>query len=108
MCCFFLALMFLGPRFGILIYWLIPYGRLQIEMAFQGWIMPLLGFIFLPWTTLMWIFVHGANGIVGLDWLWIGMALLADIATYTSGVYKRKEIPYYPSTPTPPSSPSGV
>jgi accessory gene regulator protein AgrB len=32
------------------------------------------------------------------DWLWLGMAIALDIFTYTSGVYKRKAIPYYPET----------
>ena len=98
MCCFFLTLLFLGPRFAFLIYWLIPYGRVQVNLAFHTWIWPLLGLIFLPWTTLMWVLVYGVNGIVGFDWVWIGLALVADIFTYTSGAYKRKAIPYYPST----------
>ncbi len=98
MCCFFLTLLALGPRIAILVYWLIPYGRLQMALAFHGWLMPILGVIFLPWTTLMWVFVYGANGIVGFDWVWLGLALAADIATYTGGAYKRKEVPYYPAT----------
>jgi hypothetical protein len=98
MCCFFVALLALGPRFGLLIYWLFPVGRAQIALAFNGWILPLLGIIFLPWTTLMYVFVYGVNGMVGFDWVWVGLALVFDIATYTSGAYKRKEIPYYPES----------
>jgi len=98
MCCFLTALFFFGPRLGILIYWLIPYGRAQINLAFNTWFWPLLGFIFLPWTTLMWIFVYGVNGIVGFDWVWLGLGLVADIATYTSGAYKRKQVPFYPES----------
>ena len=98
MCCFFLGLLFFGPRLAFLIYWLIPFGRIQISLAFNTWIWPLLGLIFLPWTTLIYTIVYGANGPVGFDWLWIGLGLLADIASYTSGAYKRREIPYYPAT----------
>ncbi len=98
MCCFFMTLVFLGPRFAFLIYWLIPYGRAQVALAFNTWFWPLLGLIFLPWTTLMWTFVYGVNGMVGFDWVWVGLALVADIATYTGGAYKRKTIPYYPET----------
>ena len=96
MCCFFLTLMFFGPRLAFLIYWLIR--PTYISMVFQTWIWPLLGLIFLPWTTLMWVLVYGANGIVGFDWLWIALALFADIASYAGGAYKRKDVPYYPST----------
>ena len=98
MCCFLLALFALGPRIGLLVYWLIPYGRVQISLAFSNWFWPLLGWIFLPWTTLMYVFVYGANGLVGFDWVWLGLALVADIATYTGGGYKRREVPGYPAT----------
>jgi hypothetical protein len=98
MCCFFLTLMAFGPRLALLIFWLIPYGRIQVALAFHTWIWPLLGLIFLPWTTLMYVLVYGANGIVGFDWVWLGMALVADIATYGGGAYKRKEVPYYPTS----------
>ena len=98
MCCFFLVLMFLGPRVGFLVFWLFPYGQFMINQAFKGWVLPLLGVIFLPWTTLMFALVYGTNGIVGLDWVWIGLALAADIFTYSSGAYKRKTIPGYPQT----------
>jgi len=50
MCCFFLSLMFLGPRFAFLIYWLI--APLRVNAAFTGfnfpWLVGLLGLIFLP------------------------------------------------------------
>ena len=98
MCCFFLSLLFLGPRITFLFYWLIPYGHAQTLLAFNSWVWPLLGVIFLPWTTLIWVLVHGANGIVGFDWVWVGLALIGDIGTYTGGVAKRREVPYYPTT----------
>ena len=90
MCCFFLSLLFIGPRFAFLIYWLIPFGRVQINLAFNTFIWPLLGLIFLPWTTLVYSLAYGGNGMVGLDWLWVGLALVADLATYAGGAYKRK------------------
>jgi hypothetical protein len=96
MCCFFLTLLFLGPRFAFLIYWLIRPA--YVNYVFNTWIWPLLGLIFLPWTTLMWVIVYGTNGIVGFDWVWIGLALAADIFSYTSGAYKRRSIPGYPQT----------
>jgi hypothetical protein len=96
MCCFFMTLLFLGPRFAFLVYWLIRPA--YIQMVFQTWILPLLGLIFLPWTTLMWVLVYGANGIVGFDWVWVGLALVADIVTYTSGAYKRRAVPFYPES----------
>ena len=93
MCCFLSTLWLLGPRFAFLIYWLIPYGRLKIAAAFGGsWFWPLLGFIFLPWTTLMFTLVYP---IIGLDWLWLGLAVLADISAYAAGAARRRDASFY-------------
>ena len=89
MCCFFTALVFLGPRAGILIWWLINPARWQA--AFDSLIWPLLGFIFLPWTTLMYVLVVPVDGIVGFDWIWLGLAVLADISMYAGGGYGNRD-----------------
>lgn len=98
MCCAFLTLVFLGPRFFGAMWWLIQPARWQL--AFNGWaggnlwwLWPMLGIIFLPWTTIMYILV-APMGITGLDWLWIGLAVVADIAFYGGGA-GRKRIPSY-------------
>lgn len=93
MCCFFISLFALGPRIAFLVYWL--WRPAVVQLTFKGWILPLLGLIFLPWTTLMYVLVYGANGIVGFDWVWLGLALVFDIASYSSGAYKRKQVPGY-------------
>ena len=98
MCCFFMVLAFFGPRLAILVMWLTAQGRFLMNQAFQGWLLPLLGFIFLPWTTLMYALVYGVNGIVGFDWIWLGLAVALDIATYTGNAARRKSIPGYPSS----------
>lgn len=95
MCCFFLVLMFLGPRVGILVFWLFPYGQELMKMAFENWFWPVVGLIFMPWTTLMYTIVYGANGMVGFDWVWVGLGVVADIASYSGGAWKRKEVPGY-------------
>jgi len=99
MCCFFMVLAFFGPRLAILVLWLTAQGKLLMNFAFQSnWVLPLLGFIFLPWTTLMYILVYGANGIVGFDWVWLGLAVALDVATYTGNAARRKTVPGYPSS----------
>ena len=95
MCCFFVVLVTLGPRIGLLLWWL--FDRVRFQLVFQTWIWPLLGLIFLPWVTLMYIVV-APGGITGLDWLWLGLALFVDIASWSSGAYKRRSVPGYPSS----------
>jgi hypothetical protein len=90
------VLFFLGPRAGILIWWLIDPRRWEI--AFESFIWPLLGFIFLPWTTLMYVIVAPVGGVTGFDWVWMGLAVLADISMYAGGgIGNRKRVPGYGS-----------
>ena len=85
MCCAFTTLVLLGPRFAGLLWWLIQPTRWSV--AFNGsWLWPVLGLIFVPWLTLMYVIVS-PGGIVGLDWLWLGLALVADIGSYSGGAY---------------------
>ena len=92
MFCLFLVLLFLGPRAGILVWWLVD--QVRWSATFDTFIWPLLGFLFLPWTTLMYVVV-APMGITGFDWLWLGLAFLADIATLAGGAYRRQEVPGY-------------
>ena len=95
MCCFITSLFLLGPRFAALIWWLI--NPFRFSAAFSSVIWPILGIIFLPWTTLMYLIVWSpATGIVGLDWLWLGIAVVTDIGSYAGGGYgNRNRIPGY-------------
>jgi hypothetical protein len=114
MCCIFTVLLFLGPRFAVLLWWLAE--PLRFEATFGGnWVLPLLTFIFLPWTLLMYLLVapFGATtsgpDIQGFDWVWLGLAVLADIASYAGGGYgNRKQLAAYAPEALPPSSTSGT
>jgi hypothetical protein len=88
MCCFFTTLVFLGPRAAILIWWLVNPVRWQA--TFSSFIWPLLGFLFVPWATLMYVLV-APGGVVGLDWIWLGLAVLADISMYAGGGYGNRD-----------------
>ncbi len=98
MCCAFLSLVLLGPRFFGALWWL--FQPLRWQTAFNSWpggslwfIWPILGIIFLPWTTLMYL-ILGGTPFVGFDWVWLGLALLADIASYSGSAYgNRLRIP---------------
>jgi hypothetical protein len=88
MCCFFTTLVFLGPRAAILIWWLVNPVRWQA--TFSSFIWPLLGFLFVPWATLMYVLV-APGGVVGFDWIWLGLAVLADIGMYAGGGYGNRD-----------------
>ena len=88
MCCFFTTVLFLGPRAAVLIWWLVR--PIYYQAVFQSFIWPLLGLIFAPWTTLMYLLV-ATRGIIGFDWVWLGIAVLADLGTYAGGGYGNRD-----------------
>ena len=82
MCCFFVALIAAGPRIAGVVWWILEPGRWSL--AFDSVVWPILGLIFLPWTTLMYMIVF-PGGIVGLDFLWIGLGIVFDFMSYGGG-----------------------
>ena len=82
MCCFVLLLVALGPRFGIIAVWL--FGD-RVDLAFDSWLWPLLGLLFAPWTTLMYLATWSVvGGVSGGDWILVGLGVVLDVATYAS------------------------
>jgi hypothetical protein len=84
MCCIFTALVLLGPRAGILVWWLYEPGRWSL--AFDTFIVPMIGFLFFPLTTLMYVAVF-PGGITGFDIVWLGLALALDLFSAFGGAY---------------------
>jgi hypothetical protein len=82
-----------APRFFLILAWLFS-DRWRV--VWQGdWLVPLLGIIFLPFTTVMYMLVWKPTGIDGWDWLWILLGLFLDITQYQQAAANRKEVPGY-------------
>ena len=96
--CLFAVVAAAFPRIGSILLWL---ARPQLfSNAFNGsWLLPVLGIIFLPFTTLMYVILWGPAGINGWDWLWLILAVFIDISHYASTAYNnRSQIPGMAST----------
>lgn len=90
MCCVVSTIFFLGPRAGLLIWWLVNPAR--FTLVYNNLILPILGTIFLPVTTLTYTFIFNPafGGPAGLDWLWLAIALIVDLSLYGGGAYSRR------------------
>jgi hypothetical protein len=88
MCCLIAALFMLGPRAAIFIWWLIE--PVRWAAAFDTVLWPLIGFIALPWTTLMYVAVS-IGGIDGLDPVWLAIGFAFDLFTWFGGGYTNKD-----------------
>lgn len=79
----FALLLALSPRFILFLMWLFNSSRLD---AFGTFWWPFIGFLFLPFTTLMYTLVWSASdGVSFIGWLFVGFALLLDLGSYGFG-----------------------
>ena len=96
-------------RFFLLMIWISR--PVFFNAAFSTIILPCLGFLFLPFTTLMYlILMQGVGGVQGLDWFWLLLAVLMDLATIGSAGYaNRDRIPAgMPGAMGPPQQPTAT
>jgi len=76
----------LGPRIIDIVYWL--FARDAWQAAFgDSLLWPILGILVLPWVTLAYVIVS-PEGVTGLDWVVLIVALFADVGTYGGNAYK--------------------
>ena len=93
--CLFAILAGLFPRVAFAIYWIARPN--QVALAFNDFFLwPLLGLVFLPFTTLIYTVLWGVGGLTGADWIWVGIAFVLDLGHYGYSAYgNRDQIPGY-------------
>jgi hypothetical protein len=88
MCCVLALLAFLGPRLVIFLLWIFTN---YLSRAFDGFLLPLLGFLLLPWTTIAWAIAQNElGGLNGLGLLVVILGLLADVGVLGGGARGRR------------------
>src|SRR5262245_53654177 len=85
MCCLLLLLAAFAPRLVLVLLWL--FGGNYLSAPFTTWILPVLGFIFMPFTTLAYAFAwNQSGGSVGGVWIvLIVVAVLLDLGHMGGG-----------------------
>ena len=83
--CLLALLALISPRLVLFLLWLFSD---VLSRAFDSWIVPLLGFFLLPWTTLtfaaFWDWGAGRQ-VEGFEWFFVVLAFLIDLASYGGG-----------------------
>jgi len=87
MCCLAAIAALISPRLVIVLWWLLDPSRWNA--LFDNLIVPVLGFIFLPWTTLAYVF-FAPTGFGGLAPIVVVIAVLIDAGTYGGGVFENR------------------
>jgi hypothetical protein len=88
--CLFLLIALLSPRLGIIVLWAFTD---YVQRAFDNnWFWPLLGLIFLPWTTLIFILVAAPVGNVTFwGWIMVALGFLIDISNHAQSYANRNQ-----------------
>ncbi|TWD81364.1 hypothetical protein FB561_2477 [Kribbella amoyensis] len=96
--CLFALFAGVFPRLALLIVWIAR--PKMVDAAFDTWIWPLLGLIFLPFATLIYVILYWAGGNLSAgDWVWVGFAALLDLLHWAGGWTQRRQAPGYRSSP---------
>jgi hypothetical protein len=82
--CLVVLLAIISPRLALVAVWLFTD---VLSDAFGSWILPLLGFFVLPWTTLAYagMWTAGSNEVYGFEWFIVVLAFVVDLASWVGG-----------------------
>ncbi len=90
-CCLVVLLVAGAPRVALFLWWLLDPAR--VDGTFSGWsttvgsitgpdwTWPLIGLVFLPWTTVAYVFVS-PGGMTILEWAVLVIALMVDLGAH--------------------------
>jgi hypothetical protein len=83
--CLLALLALISPRLVLFLLWIFSN---VLSRAFDSWIIPLLGFFLLPWTTLIytafWDWGSGHH-VTGFEWFFVVVAFLIDLGAIGGG-----------------------
>jgi hypothetical protein len=88
--CFVGCLALLFPRIALILVWL--FGNNYLQNAYQTTVWPVLGFIFMPLTTLAyaWAWHTGTGSVSGLGLVAVIIAVLIDLGMLGGGASHKK------------------
>ena len=82
--CFVALMALVSPRLALFFIWVFSD---MLSDAFDSWLIPLLGFFLLPWTTLAYAVMWsvGTNDVTGFEWFIVILAFVVDLGSWTGG-----------------------
>ncbi|MDH4141805.1 MAG: hypothetical protein OEV61_04270 [Chloroflexota bacterium] len=87
--CLFVMFGAVAPRAAVFILWLARPA--YVDAAFDTFLWPLLGILFFPFTTLMYLLVFTPGvGMQGNDWIWVAIAFVLDIGQLAATATDRR------------------
>jgi hypothetical protein len=85
--CLVVLLALISPRLALVCVWL--FSNI-LSRSFDSWLLPLIGFFIVPWTTLAYaVMWSSSDRVFGFEWFLVGAAFVADLASYGQGRRER-------------------
>lgn len=83
--CFVALIALISPRLALFFVWIFSDW---LSQAYDGVLLPVLGWCLLPWTTLAYagMYVYGTNGVSGIEWFFVGLAFIFDVVPTVRGL----------------------
>jgi hypothetical protein len=86
--CLIVLIGLFSPRLALI---LLALFTNDLSRAFDGVVVPLLGFFLLPWTTLVYTLTwQSGQTVAGFEWFLVGAAFLIDISAVAGGGRSRR------------------
>ncbi|HEY1276677.1 MAG TPA: hypothetical protein VGF25_17330 [Thermoleophilaceae bacterium] len=72
----------ISPRLALFFVWILT----DWLDAYDSWIVPVIGWFLLPWTTLAYaaMWASGTNEVTGFEWFIVVLAFVVDLGSYMS------------------------
>jgi hypothetical protein len=87
--CLLLLVAAFSPRLALFLTWIFTD---RLGDAFDSTLGPLLGFFFLPWTTLMYALLWGSHHTVaGFEWFLVAFAFLLDLGSWAGSAMRERD-----------------
>ena len=86
--CLVALLALISPRLALFALWLFSDA---LSRAYDSWLLPLLGFFLLPWTTLAYVGMWelGTGEVTGFEWFIVILAFVIDLGSYAQSGRRR-------------------
>jgi hypothetical protein len=88
--CLVALLALISPRLALFALWLFSDA---LSRAFDSWLLPLLGFFLLPWTTLAYVAMWelGTGEVSGFEWFIVILAFVIDLGSHVQSGRRRAD-----------------
>ena len=85
--CLVLLFALVSPRLALIATWLFTH---LLGRAFDSWLIPVAGFLLLPWTTLAYVWMwRSGHRVEDLEWFLVGFAFLVDLGAHSRSGRRR-------------------